>query len=185
MIEGLDNNEQVLLMYLAGELSPEDQQEVQRMLDADPSLRLELQRLEATWATVFDGLEKLDNRSSLSGQDARLWRVVQQMRQRLAERARPTEAPVAQRAPRSFRWMYRVAAAAAIIAAAGIWISRHQNQTVRRPISRQFVVQDPDEDLFEDSFPEHEDAQVLAFSNSRAERASDDDLSRLLLSEND
>jgi hypothetical protein len=56
----LENNEAILLMYLAEELPPQDRQEVEQMLASDENLRRELSSLRATQQKCFDGLAKLD-----------------------------------------------------------------------------------------------------------------------------
>ena len=46
LLTQLERNE-MLLMYLAGELPLQDQQQVQRMLEQDEGLRVEMQKLQA------------------------------------------------------------------------------------------------------------------------------------------
>src|SRR5690349_24514678 len=48
MLQRLENNESVLLMYLAGELPAEDRAEVEQQLAADAGLRATLERLRET-----------------------------------------------------------------------------------------------------------------------------------------
>lgn len=56
----LENNEAILLMYLADELSPQDRAEVDQMLASDPNLRSELDILRQTQTLAYDALESLD-----------------------------------------------------------------------------------------------------------------------------
>ena len=66
MLEQLENNEFVLLMYLAGELPAEDRVEVEAMLSTDPILRAELDRLQSAQEAIGDALARLDARLSRS-----------------------------------------------------------------------------------------------------------------------
>src|SRR5687768_18582554 len=47
LLHNLENNEAILLMYLADELSAEDRAEVEHMLGSDGGMRAELERLRA------------------------------------------------------------------------------------------------------------------------------------------
>ena len=46
LLHELQNNEAILLMYLANELPPQDREEVEHMLDRDANLRLELAKIQ-------------------------------------------------------------------------------------------------------------------------------------------
>lgn len=140
MSERLDNNEHVLLMYLADELAPEDRRELEQVLAADAGLRTELQRLEDCQQAVFEGLARLDDASPLAAsQAAAARRVSAEIRRRLA---RPQTAPDERHAdprPRHFWWVYPTAAAALVLLAAAVWMPRHGPN--RRPIPAPFGVQ--------------------------------------------
>jgi hypothetical protein len=56
----LENNEGILLMYLANELPPADRAEVDEMLASDPNLRTELEILRQTEELAFDAIKSLD-----------------------------------------------------------------------------------------------------------------------------
>ena len=56
----LENNEAILLMYLADELPLQDRQEVEQMLASDENLRRELINLKRIQQKCMDGLAKLD-----------------------------------------------------------------------------------------------------------------------------
>src|SRR4051812_12694387 len=56
----LENNEAILLMYLAGELPEEDRAEVEQMLASDPALRALLAELTALQADVDGTLARCD-----------------------------------------------------------------------------------------------------------------------------
>lgn len=137
VIERLQNNQHVLLMYLADELSCEDRREVDQMLATDPGLRGQLQELEETQQVVYEGLSRLDGSSMLSpGEAAAVRRVSAEMRRRLAkpEVAVESAAPEARR--RSFWWVYPTAAAAVVVLAAAVWMPRHGTQRPNFPSAR-------------------------------------------------
>jgi hypothetical protein len=114
----LENNEAVLLMYLAGELPEEDRAEVEQMLAADPALRASLAELAALQADVDGALGWLHPvPADLPRREAAVRRVGRAIQ---AAQAKPPERhdPVDEPAGRRFRpawWAYPVAAAAALI----------------------------------------------------------------------
>lgn len=126
MIEQLDNNEQILLMYLADELPPGDRLEVEQMLAADATLRADLERLRAAQQTTTEVLALLDASSPVPvNAGAATRRVGRDIRQWLAQPAVEARAPAAGRGRRSWRWAFPAAAAAAIVVAGAVWVSRH------------------------------------------------------------
>jgi anti-sigma-K factor RskA len=66
----LDNNEAILLMYLAGELSDHDRAEVERMLRRDADLRAQLAELAAANDSVTAMLGQLDSPIAASRREA-------------------------------------------------------------------------------------------------------------------
>jgi anti-sigma factor RsiW len=60
LLEQLENNEAILLMYLAGELSPADHAEVEQMLQRDDGLRAQLAELTAANQSVTQMLSRQD-----------------------------------------------------------------------------------------------------------------------------
>jgi len=63
LLQQLENNEAVLMMYLADELSAEDRTEVDQMLATDGGMRAELAELKAaqSWAdSAFRALDRVD-----------------------------------------------------------------------------------------------------------------------------
>ena len=142
MIEQLDNNEQVLLMYLADELPLGDRLEVEQMLATDATLRADLERLRAAQQTTTDVFAQLDASSPLpvnAGAAAR--RVGRDIRQWLAQPAFGAQAPAGGGAHRSWRWAFPAAAAAAIVVASAVWVSRH-GLGVFSPDRHQYVKSD-------------------------------------------
>lgn len=60
LLEQLDNNEAILLMYLAGELPHADHAEVQQMLSRDAALRAQLAELAALHDSVNATIAQVD-----------------------------------------------------------------------------------------------------------------------------
>src|ERR1700683_4065567 len=87
MVESLENNELILLMYLAGELPAVDHQEVAQMLVADAGLRRELEQVRAMYGMMETGLAALDRAEALASAAMGGHRVGRPIRQRLALRA--------------------------------------------------------------------------------------------------
>jgi hypothetical protein len=65
ILNELENDEAVLLMYLAEELSASDRAEVQQRLDSEPSLRASLTVLREAQITVNRALDSLDKSVAL------------------------------------------------------------------------------------------------------------------------
>ncbi len=134
MIEKLDNNEQVLLMYLADELDAEDQLEFEQMLAVDANLRNELRLLEESQRLLHEGLERLDEASPLGAVEAAaVRRASREIRRRLARPAAVSYAPPPlEHRRRSLWWAYPAAAAAVVILAAALWMPRHHAPVPQR-----------------------------------------------------
>ncbi len=125
LLQKLENNEAILLMYLAGELPAEDCAEVERMLDGDASLRRMLRELRALQGTACAALERLDRMESRPGRDEQsVRRVMRDLRRRQME---PREVPASvdqDLAAKPWRWPWwaNVAAAAAVVVVGiGLW----------------------------------------------------------------
>jgi hypothetical protein len=127
VIERLENNEQILLMYLAGELPPEDLADVEQMLASDATLRRDWEQMQALQSAMGQGLGHLDEISALPVSASFAARQVgRAMRQKLA---RPRVAPAAATTggqPRSWWWLYPTVAAASIAIIAMVWVNRQQ-----------------------------------------------------------
>jgi anti-sigma factor RsiW len=130
VIEKLENNEQILLMYLAGELPPEDLADVEQMLASDATLRRDWEQMQALQSAMGQGLGHLDEISALPVSASFAARQVgRAMRQKLA---RPRVAPAAATLggqPRSWWWLYPTVAAASIAIVAMVWLNRQQTPT--------------------------------------------------------
>jgi len=126
LLHQLENNEGVLLMYLAGELPAQDRGDVEQMLAADPGMRAELERLRETVGQVETALAALDASDRLPmSADVAARRVGRMASQWNAERLVAEAAAAAARAQRPHRvskWAYPAAAiAACALISWGIW----------------------------------------------------------------
>lgn len=115
----------LLLLYMADELSAARRREVEEMLDRQPPLRDELQQLQSTQRTLDLGLVKLDAAWAPFNAEAIARRVGRSIRQELARpRMKLTgQGTASQR--RAWPWVLPSAAAASILVAAAVWIDRH------------------------------------------------------------
>lgn len=117
----LENNEAILLMYLAGELPDEERAEVEQMLANDPALRGMLAELKALQSDVDGTMAQADagdRVALLPRREAavrRVARAIAAAREGAGERKAPADEPA-----RRFRiawWAYPIAAAAALVVA--------------------------------------------------------------------
>lgn len=81
LLHELENNENILLMYLADELPAEDRAEVESMLRTDASLQRELLRLKETLGLVDSTLAQMDATSPLPQKSMVLGRLSRLMAQ--------------------------------------------------------------------------------------------------------
>lgn len=129
MIEKLDNNEQILLMYLAGELPPEDRATVEHMLGVDEGLRRQWQEFQALQTIVSGGLERLDEFSPMPvNTDFAIRQASRAMRRQLAHPKVAPRTAAFDRPTRTWWWLYPTVAAASVVIVAMIWLNRQANQ---------------------------------------------------------
>ena len=115
LLRQLDNDQAILLMYLAGELPEEDRVEVEQRLVNDEGLRTEMADLAALKAGVDTDLARLGDVPA-TRREASVRRVVRAMAAAQEERRAAAVAPP--EPPRSFRlswWAYPAAAAALLL----------------------------------------------------------------------
>jgi hypothetical protein len=135
VIEKLENNEQVLLMYLAGELPAEDHEEVDQMLSVDAGLQMELAHLLDTQNFVNGKLGLLDDISPMRVTvDFAARQVGREIRQRQALPRIPARVAKSEQPVRSWRWLYPTTAAASIAILLMIWLG-HQATSTNSPYS--------------------------------------------------
>jgi len=121
LLQHLENNEAVLLMYLADELPAEDRAEVEQMLATDGSLRASLDALRAVRADVVGILATADaSRGDPSAAPAvrRVAREIHQWQARRFSPPPPSEPVSELRFP---WWSYPLTTAAAILIAFVVW----------------------------------------------------------------
>src|SRR5580765_4655168 len=124
ILDQLESNEAVLLMYLADELPAADRVEIDKRLVADAALRAELETLRSAHETMSQSFAALDASKPLPGTAAaaterRLSRVFRQWH---ADQMRmQAQQPVRVAAWRRFGWAYPWAAAAVIVIGYIVW----------------------------------------------------------------
>lgn len=126
LLHQLENNEAVLMLYLAGELPPQDRVDVEQMLADDPGMRTELERMRETVALVETAMVELDRAERLPmSADVAARRVGRMAAQWNADRLAAEAAAAAAQAARPHRvskWAYPAAAVAACaLISWGIW----------------------------------------------------------------
>ena len=116
-LQQLENNEAVLLMFLAGELPDADRTEVEQMLAGDPALRQGLADLIAMQEYVGFAFSQADAAPLFSRREAAVRSVSQAITaaKLAAFRAPKPVAPPARTGPRIAFWAYPVAAAALLV----------------------------------------------------------------------
>lgn len=132
LLDQLDH-ESTLVMFVAGELSAEDQAAVERRLEREPQLRAQLDELRSAYRGVEDALADADARQRVTLPEATaVRRVGQAVRAWHARRlAMPRERELGGRL-RLPRWAYAAASVAvASIVALAIWGIRSDNRQFR------------------------------------------------------
>lgn len=168
MIDKLDNNENILLMYLADELPLEDRLEVEQMLHIDGSLRLELERLQAAQEVLNSQLGMLDEFQPLPTRpEAAARRVGREMRQWAARPRKLIAADGGQSRSNSRRWAMPATAAALFALAIGIWIGTHRDTSSDTDQIAVVLEQQKQQEMFANSIQQDQDHEQVALSISR------------------
>lgn len=146
LLQQLENNEAILLMYLADELPAEERAEVEHMLNNDAGLRASLEELRAAHGAFSAGMAALDRATRLPAPESvAVRRVVRDMGQWQARRvANPPKAPPAPTLRYPW-WAYPMAAAASVVIAFLVWWGNTDRTTVR----------------YSDSGPRYEDTEYV------------------------
>lgn len=122
LLQQLENNEAVLLMYLTDELPADDRAEVEQMLASDANLRAELEAMQAVHATVAAGLRELDRDSApLVSEFAVVRKMGRVLRQWKLERFSQQNETISRRRFRMPWWAYPGAAAALVVFSVIAW----------------------------------------------------------------
>lgn len=122
LLQQLENNEAVLLMYAADELPAEDCAEVEHMLAIDAGMRAELESIRQNQSNVSLAIDKLDAITRLPmSQAVALRRLSPSLAAFHAGRLAPSPVPVHHAVLRYPWWLYPTASAAALLVAAVVW----------------------------------------------------------------
>lgn len=194
MIEALDNPQQMLLLYLADELPPEDRAEVDRQLAGDKSLALELDRLSALRLEIEQGLARLDKSSGLSLRaEAAGRQVSREICRQLATPKVSASMAHERRHRHMMPWLVPAGIAAAVVIGIMGWIG-HRQVISERMLAVKTTPQDqervaivdtePNLELLEQSIQalsNEDDSSALARLDAKDSVASGDEISRYLL----
>jgi anti-sigma factor RsiW len=172
--------ESILMLYLVGELSPADQQEVDRRLAADGELRAQLQAMRALHESFDQAMQSAEeNRVASIPDGVAIRRASRLMRQWVLSRRVP-ETP--QEIRESIPWLrYGLSAAAVLLLAGTVWY-RAQPQPLApvapapAPVAVQSDTIPPDEklEMVADTMDSADDApnqQLAALAGGRTEDA--------------
>jgi len=123
LLHQLENNEAILLMYLADELPAEDRADVEQQLASDPALRAELDELRGVQESFAGTMERLDVETRLPVSESvavrRATRMLRQWQVDHVNGAVTEEEPIKElRFP---WWSYPLTTAAAVLIAFLVW----------------------------------------------------------------
>jgi hypothetical protein len=147
-LQDLENNEAILLMYMADELPRADRLEVEQMLASDAGLRGELEILRQTQQLAYDSLQTLDSVTRpVTPPIVALGRVSRLIHEWVEQRRQPLVTAPTVHQPWPWRRM-SVAAAAVLIVGYYIWavyqpVSIH-HPFPNSPITEEFNPLNPD-----------------------------------------
>jgi anti-sigma-K factor RskA len=119
LLTNLENNEAVLLMYLANELPAEDRAEVEAMLERDETLREQFERIRGAYASLDAAMGRADAGSHLGGAFSSARAFGDEIRRRTTARASVDEKEEYHR--RFPIWWYPIAAAAVLALGMLLW----------------------------------------------------------------
>jgi anti-sigma factor RsiW len=142
-LQELQNNEAILLMYLAGELSSQDHADVEQMLTSDPKLRRDLQSLQEMQKQITQTLAELDRQTRpavpTAFAEAGVGRMIQQWHE---QRWRIAHTRVMPRRVMPRIWL-GLATAASITVGYFVWLAYHPAAQPSGPV---VVVDNPADD---------------------------------------
>ena len=122
LLHQLENNEAILLMYVADELSAEDRADVEQQLATDAGLRAELERVRALQTSSFATLGEVDANTRLPvSENVAVRRAARMIRQWQVDHAM---APPPDEQIKELRfpwWSYPLTTAAAVLIAFLVW----------------------------------------------------------------
>jgi anti-sigma factor RsiW len=146
LLQQLENNEAVLLMYLADELPADDRVEVEQMLATDAGLRAVLENLRVAQEAVIGAIGELDKATPMALSTTVASRQMSRlMKQWQVDRLARQAAPSAKRRFRIPAWAYSAATAAAVLVAVVVWWGMKSDLPTgepRRDDTQQFAFED-------------------------------------------
>lgn len=128
-LRDLENNESILLMYLAGELAPEDHAEVEQMLTSDASLRQALASLQQAQQETSGALAELDRQTRPPVSQAFAEATVVHMIRQWQERRRRMSRTLVMPSRLMPRIVFGLATAASLIIGYFVWLAYHPSHT--------------------------------------------------------
>ena len=167
-LQQLENNDAILLMYLAGELSAEDRAEIEQMLERDSALRAELAELSAVNDELSGMLSRLDGPVADSRREAAVRRVSRALAQAKADQI-AYASPGTRNARRLLnlrRFLWPAVAAAILVGGILFWPKAIQ---MPAPPVPQYA-EEPFPDIF--AFDRKSDAQTDPLTNIEQELLS-------------
>ncbi len=117
LLHELENNEAILLMYLAGELPEEDRVEVEQMLASDPALRMALAELSALQVEMVGVLAGAEVPMVASRRESAVRQVSRALTAAKLQAVQAAPAPIeaARSRLRIAWWAYPIVAAAMLV----------------------------------------------------------------------
>jgi anti-sigma factor RsiW len=178
-----DNDEQLLLLYMADELSPADRAELDARLGRDPALAQKLDRLASIQLEIEARLERLDRSVGAVRADVIARQIGRELRQRLASPKVQLPSRSAPPRHRMLPWLIPSGIAAAFVVGMFAWMhhramvnefafNRPPEPPASRPIERQTTLPTDSEAnlaLLESSFNSDDDTRALARVDSSDE----------------
>jgi hypothetical protein len=121
----LENNEAILLMYLANELPAQDRADVEQMLASDAGMRAELESLGELHEVGIAAMVEIDRGAEMPVSEAAAVRQVMRMVYKRQAESRNIVVPAAE-PERSFPWWrYSLTAAAILLIGLLVWWGMH------------------------------------------------------------
>jgi anti-sigma factor RsiW len=121
ILQQLDNDEAILLMYLADELPPQDRAAVEARLAAEEALMSQLHNLRAMHESIGQSLTELDASQPILSKAVATQRKLQRLIRQWQAEPHPESMHIRKRAPRNHAWLYPVAAAAVLVIGLITW----------------------------------------------------------------
>jgi hypothetical protein len=179
LLHQLENNEAILLMYVADELSAEDRADVEQQLATDGSLRAELERVRALQTSSFATLGDLDANTRLPvSEGVAVRRATRMIRQWQVDHATATPPEEEKDELRFPWWSYPLTTAAAVMIAFLVWWGNRSETPPKPNLAQQYQEPIPGPaDLYALQAEATGDSLIESFD------LTDDDLVRLAINQ--